>query len=1578
MFFTLFGAVAVVGVLGAGIMSTMRGPLTTMVEVNRIEETKAEMSVSLRLLLLKAGELDSTTPAADVLTEPVMPANCTGTTATGAGCIPGTTGARQKDAWGTSFAYCAWNNGSNHAAISPHILAGDVSTNNISVALISAGPDRKFQTSCVANPGSGSGFQVISPADGGGDDIVRKYNYNDAVAGSDGLWALQVGAVGDEARIEEEINVGGGAGAVSTFEGGATFGNNLTTTGNVQADVVGPNPNGTQDFVEFTHGILLGDSDTCTNGMLRIRASKLELCLGGDWDEVGKALWIEDANGMRNDDALAARVGIGTASSTTYSLFVNGGSATDTLKATSTVDFDATLNVDGAVTLKSTAGIDGAATLGSTLDVTGATKLADKLEVTKETDMFGDLSVNSDVFIKKVSGAKGNLTVDDKITASEGDITATAGNVVATAGNVEATAGDVKAGQDVIAQRHVNATTGDITAAAGNISATSGNVSAGGDVTATGKVTGGSFHRGDGGALDFSDIEACDPETEKTVWSAVSGWGCEPDNGTGTGTGGESTLEDVLGRGNDAGGTDAEEFGRLGADEFCDAGLGSCVSSAELISGSTVWKRNTLDPAKIYYNDGNVGIGTDTPASELDIHNASSTGSINISTGQAAGLASVQFLTARPDLTKRLTGATAGSGNKGWMISTTQEANATAPAEFRLQYFDDVTWQLFMRVLKTGEIGIGRAPKTKLDVNGTLRIGDGTELCNAADHEGAIKYDAATDEFYVCRNSATGWEPISSSTGGGGSSGDTMVEGWPDAILCNTTTPAQGKVIYYHYGDASVGNNYQYYVSDVAGTSYQIWFTSAGAYQGSANVTASDCHSKSIATLYSEGKAFNFVGGGSGVGGGAGAKGLDVTGSTTSVPNLTNTDVVFSAAPTKNDFGADAWTGNSTFTVPAGEDGWYNISAMIRHAGGSANANLTALILKNGSSIYLSRDVSGAVTGAQWLNISGASYLVAGDVIKLQAYHGAGTTMNLSNANMAIVKLGGGGSGGSGGGGGQDVSFNVYQTAAQAAAPGTGTKITFESERFDANDNFDIATDRFTPTVAGKYVLTATVALAALPIDRSVQAMIYKNGNPYTYGSSVRHSASGESYSTVSAVVDANGSTDYFELYVRNGDGTWARNTIPGAASVTFAGALVGGGGGGGNDTLAGLSCTSGQVAAWNGTAWACSTPSAGGAGEDVSFSAKPSSSQSIPNVTATKMLFVTESFDSNNNFDGATGRFTPTVAGKYILTASGQMGDALGPVKYAGIGIYKNGTLVHRQYTYNADGGNNMYANPTVSAVVSANGTTDFFEVFFEHNHGSARSMNAGNNTFFTGALVGGGGAGGDSLWSDSTDGYIEYGVVDAGVKLQNIHGLPQPALALAPGVTWMQGTSTLQIDGNITYTGTVTDISDRRLKEDIEDLVKHGSMLDKINAIGTYSFRMKGSADTQKEFGVMAQELEEIFPELVRTANDEFGTKSVNYVGLIAPLIEATKELSAQNAILKADNRALLAENASQRQTTDARFMELEAQVSLLNGIIAEQTTKKASSEWLWLMLAIFGGLGVVSVLVFAEPRSRRRNDR
>jgi hypothetical protein len=56
-------------------------------------------------------------------------------------------------------------------------------------------------------------------------------------------------------------------------------------------------------------------------------------------------------------------------------------------------------------------------------------------------------------------------------------------------------------------------------------------------------------------------------------------------------------------------------------------------------------------------------------------------------------------------------------------------------------------------------------------------------------------------------------------------------------------------------------------------------------------------------------------------------------------------------------------------------------------------------------------------------------------------------------------------------------------------------------------------------------------------------------------------------------------------------------------------------------------------------------------------------------------------------------------------------------------------------------------------------------------------------------------------------------------------------------------------------------------------------------------------------KDLGVIAQEVEQVFPELVHS--DANGYKRVNYVGLIAPLIEAVKELDARITALEAADK-------------------------------------------------------------------------
>jgi hypothetical protein len=58
--------------------------------------------------------------------------------------------------------------------------------------------------------------------------------------------------------------------------------------------------------------------------------------------------------------------------------------------------------------------------------------------------------------------------------------------------------------------------------------------------------------------------------------------------------------------------------------------------------------------------------------------------------------------------------------------------------------------------------------------------------------------------------------------------------------------------------------------------------------------------------------------------------------------------------------------------------------------------------------------------------------------------------------------------------------------------------------------------------------------------------------------------------------------------------------------------------------------------------------------------------------------------------------------------------------------------------------------------------------------------------------------------------------------------------------------------------------------------------------------------SGHSGSDLGVIAQEVEQVFPELVHV--DHNGYKMVNYIGLIVPLIEAVKELDARITALEA----------------------------------------------------------------------------
>ena len=105
---------------------------------------------------------------------------------------------------------------------------------------------------------------------------------------------------------------------------------------------------------------------------------------------------------------------------------------------------------------------------------------------------------------------------------------------------------------------------------------------------------------------------------------------------------------------------------------------------------------------------------------------------------------------------------------------------------------------------------------------------------------------------------------------------------------------------------------------------------------------------------------------------------------------------------------------------------------------------------------------------------------------------------------------------------------------------------------------------------------------------------------------------------------------------------------------------------------------------------------------------------------------------------------------------------------------------------------------------------------------------------------------------------------------------------------------------DGNATLSGSLTQNSDQRLKTHIQSL-DASSSLDAIMNLDPVSFTWIDPAQDQTpRMGFIAQEVQKIFPELVSTTSatrvTPDGTLGLNYIGLIAPMVESIKELARQ----------------------------------------------------------------------------------
>lgn len=192
------------------------------------------------------------------------------------------------------------------------------------------------------------------------------------------------------------------------------------------------------------------------------------------------------------------------------------------------------------------------------------------------------------------------------------------------------------------------------------------------------------------------------------------------------------------------------------------------------------------------------------------------------------------------------------------------------------------------------------------------------------------------------------------------------------------------------------------------------------------------------------------------------------------------------------------------------------------------------------------------------------------------------------------------------------------------------------------------------------------------------------------------------------------------------------------------------------------------------------------------------------------------------------------------------------------------------------------------------------------------------------------GGGAGNARIQSDGGTGQLILGSKNN--DIMTIQYVDNPGQGLPNGQ--------VRISGGLFVNGTQI-TSDRRFKKNIQPIKKALETLHKLKGVA-YNFKNKEFKNrffsNGRHLGLIAQDVEKVFPELVKTGKD--GYKSINYDGLIPVLIEATKEqqniIDNQTEIIKKQEETV-STLKEENQTIQQELADLK---SVVQEILKHQT--------------------------------------
>lgn len=411
VFLMLFGAVGMVGVIGASTMTVMKGPVKTMSEVTKRTLAENNMITAGKLALIAAVQQNDGDCDADGIIEPIAMSNTTISGFTGGTEIPASIGTSKVDSWGMPFGYCAWDHGIADCGTN-HLEGGASSTQDEYVlAIVSAGPDGVFNTSCNAYIDNDSNNEPDTPLvqkTGGSDDLFMGYTYSEATVASGGLWSL---SDPDTAEIAKNLTIKDSSGteqfafdaAAGTLQVGTAGQFPSIRTDNLQA-ITGSiamlsNVNQLTADGAITGASLAAGSGAITGGSLNVGAGALT---------AGTATL--GATGVASLTSSGAISG----SSLTTSGTLNAGASTLGATGVSSLSASGLIRTTGnselGDELTDTVTIAGNTTIGGTLGVTGLSTLS-AINASGQLTMNNTGTANPDI----------QFTGDGNI-ASEGDL----------------------------------------------------------------------------------------------------------------------------------------------------------------------------------------------------------------------------------------------------------------------------------------------------------------------------------------------------------------------------------------------------------------------------------------------------------------------------------------------------------------------------------------------------------------------------------------------------------------------------------------------------------------------------------------------------------------------------------------------------------------------------------------------------------------------------------------------------------------------------------------------------------------------------------------------------------------------------------------------------------------------------------------------------------------------------------------------------------------------------------------------------------------------------------------------------